>query len=109
MPQHSTATVADWLSAAKVNQLTEAALEALLARSFSDIQDLGAIHPICLDDVQCAIRILAFEPSTGTQNSKFGSTFRLSLDQVDASMSGHTRVPCLVQFGHLYRFREAGD
>ena len=109
MPQQSAATVADWLSIAKVDQLTQTALEPLVACSFTDIEYVGAAHPFCLDDVQCTIGILAFEPATSTRESKLGSALRLSFDQVDASMSGHTRAPSLAQFDEPYGFREAGD
>jgi hypothetical protein len=109
VPQQSAATVADWLSIAKVDQLTQAALESLLACSFTDIEDVGAAYPFCLNDVQRAIGVLAFEPATSTRDSKLGSALRLSLDQVDASMNGHTRAPGLAQFDEPYGFREAGD
>ena len=66
MPQQSAATVADWLSIAKVDQLTQAALESLLACSFTDIEDVGAADPFCLDEVQSAIGVLAFEPVSYT-------------------------------------------
>jgi hypothetical protein len=109
MPQQSAATVADWLSIAKVDQLTQAALESLLACSFTDIEDVGAADPFCLDEVQSAIGVLAFEPATSTRNSKLGSALRLPFDQVDPSMSGHTRAPGLAQFDEPYGFRETGD
>jgi hypothetical protein len=66
VPQKSAATVADWLSIAKVDQLTQAAFESLLACSFTDIEYVGAAYPFCLDDVQRAIWILALEPATST-------------------------------------------
>jgi hypothetical protein len=109
MPQQPAATVADRLSFAKVDQLTQAALESLPTCSFTDIEDVGAAYPFCLDDVQRAIGVLAFEPATGTWDSKLGSAIRLSCDQVDASMSGHIRASGFAQFDEPYGFREAGD
>ena len=109
MPQQSAATVANWLSIAEVDQLTQAALESLLACSFTDIEDVGAADPFFLDEVQRAIWILAPEPAPSTRNSKLGSAFRLSFDQVDAGTSGHTRAPGLAQFDEPYGFTEAGD
>jgi hypothetical protein len=109
MPQQSAATVANWLSIAEVDQLTQAALESLLACSFTDIEDVGAADPFCLDEVQSAIGVLAFEPATGTWDSKLGSAIRLSCDQVDASMSGHIRASGFAQFDEPYGFRDAGD
>jgi len=109
VPQQSAATVADWLSIAKVDQLTQAALKSLLACSFTDIEDVGATYPFCLDDVQRAIGVLAFEAATSTRNSKLGSALRLSFGQVDASMSGPARAPSLAQFDEPYGFTEAGD
>ena len=91
------------------NEQGQADIRLLIDGRFQKLRPVSHCPAIVSEGPEAVSYTHLFEPATSTRNSKLGSALRLSFDQVDASMSGHTRAPSLAQFDEPYGFREAGD